>query len=134
MTKLTMIEGIGSANAEKMFIAGIQTTEALLEAGGTKQGRVELAGRTGIAESVILSWVNMADLFRIKGISSQYAELLEAAGVDTVKELARRNPENLLQAMIEANNKRKMVRRVPAMAQVTGWVETAKSTNAMVSH
>lgn len=134
MTKLTMIEGIGPANAEKMFVAGIQTTEALLEAGSTKQGRVELASRTGIAESVILSWVNMADLFRIKGISSQYAELLEAAGVDTVKELARRNPENLLQAMIEANNKRKMVRRVPAMAQVTGWVETAKSTNAMVSH
>ena len=134
MTKLTMIEGIGPANAEKMFIAGIQTTEALLEAGSSKQGRTELASKTGIAESVILSWVNMADLFRIKGISSQYAELLEAAGVDTVKELARRNPENLLQAMIDANNKRKMVRRVPAMAQVTGWVEAAKSTSAMVSH
>ena len=134
MTKLTMIEGIGPANAEKMLLAGIQTTEALLEAGGTKQGRINLASKTGIAESVILIWVNMADLFRIKGISSQYAELLEAAGVDTVKELAQRNPNNLLQAMIEANNKRKMVRRVPAVAQVTSWVEAAKSTDAMVSH
>ena len=134
MTKLTMIEGIGPANAEKMMIAGVQTTEALLAVAGTKKGRTELARKTGIAESVILSWVNMADLFRIKGISSQYAELLEAAGVDTVKELARRNPQNLLEAMIEANNKRKMVRRVPAINQVTGWVESAKSTDGAVSH
>ena len=134
MTKLTMIEGIGSANAEKMMIAGIQTTEALLEAGSSKKGRSELASRTGIAESVILSWVNMADLFRVKGISSQYAELLEAAGVDTVKELSRRNPANLLQAMIDANSKRKMVRRVPALTQVTTWVEAAKATEAKVTY
>ena len=134
MTKLTMIEGIGPANAEKMMIAGVQTTEALLEVAGNKKGRSDLARKTGIAESVILSWVNMADLFRIKGISSQYAELLEAAGVDTVKELARRNPQNLLEAMIEANNKRKMVRRVPAINQVNGWVESAKNTDAAVSH
>lgn len=121
------IEGIGPANAAKLKKAGIRSVNALLKKGATAAGRKEIAEQSGVSESQVLKWVNMADLFRIKGIATQYAELLEAAGVDTVKELAQRNPENLQATMAKVNAERKLVRVVPGVATVRNWVEQAKS-------
>jgi predicted flap endonuclease-1-like 5' DNA nuclease len=97
MAKLTKVEGIGEIYAEKLQEAGIRTTQALLEKGASPQGRREIAEKTDISGTLILRWVNRVDLFRIKGVGEEYSDLLEAAGVDTVPELAQRNPENLHQ-------------------------------------
>lgn len=126
MPKLSEIEGIGEAYAKKLEKVGLKTTEDLLEKGSTPKGRKEIAKLTGISEKLILKWVNHADLFRVKGIGKQYAELLEAAGVDTVVELAKRVPENLLKKMEEVNKKKKLVRLLPFLKQVKKWVEEAK--------
>ena len=126
MRKVSEIEGIGPAYAEKLATAGVTSVEDVLAKGAEKKGRQELAGATGISEKLILRWVNCADLFRIKGIGSQYADLLEAAGVDTVVALARRNPTNLTKKMEEANEKKNLVRKVPTEKQVTEWVAQAK--------
>lgn len=134
MAKIIDIEGIGPVYAEKLTNAGVKTVEALLETGGTKKGRKELAEATGIDESRILRWVNMADLFRIKGVGEEYADLLEAAGVDTVKELATRRPDNLTAKMAEVNEAKKLVRTVPAQSMVEKWVAEAKTLEPMVSH
>jgi predicted flap endonuclease-1-like 5' DNA nuclease len=120
------IEGIGPANAAKLAKAGIRGVATLLKKGATPKGREEIAAASGVAKEVILKWVNMADLFRIKGISTQYSELLEAAGIDTVKELAQRNPENLHAALVDANAAKKLVRQVPGLASVQSWVTQAK--------
>ncbi len=132
--KIQEIEGVGPVYAEKLAQAGITTTEGLLKAAGHKGGRAALAAETGIDESVLLDWVNRADLMRIKGIGSEYSDLLEAAGVDTVKELARRNPENLYATLVEANARKNLVRRLPSPTMVQGWVEAAKTTEPAVSH
>ncbi|MGC9353097.1 MAG: DUF4332 domain-containing protein, partial [Mariniphaga sp.] len=124
--KITEIEGIGPAIAEKLAAAGIQTVESLLEAGATKAGRKKLAADSGIDEGKLLDWVNMADLFRIKGIGSQFAELLKAAGVDTVKELRNRNAENLHTKLVEVQEEKKITRTVPVLSQVTDFVKQAK--------
>jgi predicted flap endonuclease-1-like 5' DNA nuclease len=134
MAKLTEIEGIGPAYAEKLIAAGLTTTEALLEAGATPKGRTDLAAKTGISEKLILRWVNMSDLFRIKGVGEQYSDLLEAAGVDTVAELAQRKAENLQAKMVEVNAEKQLVRRVPTLAEVTSWVEFAKTLPRAVSY
>lgn len=134
MASLNDIEGIGPAYAEKLAAVGLKTTEALLEAGGAKKGRVDLAAATGISESLILRWVNMADLFRIKGVGEQYSDLLEAAGVDTVAELAQRKAENLQAKMAEVNAEKNLVRRVPTLAEVSSWVEQAKALPKAVTH
>ncbi len=126
MKKISEIEGIGSSYGKKLEKAGIKTVEELLEKGATPKGRKQLAKLTGISEQLILKWVNHADLFRIKGIGKQYAELLEAAGVDTVVELSKRNPENLLMAMTKTNEKKHLVRALPYLKQVKKWVEQAK--------
>ena len=97
MAKLTKIEGVGEFYAQKLQEAGVGTTQALLEKGASPKGRQEIAKKTGIRETLILRWVNRVDLFRIKGVGEEYSDLLEAAGVDTVPELAQRNPENLYQ-------------------------------------
>lgn len=126
MASIIDIEGVGDAYAQKLKAAGISTTEALLEKGGTPKGRKELAEQTGISDALILRWVNHADLYRIKGVGSEYSELLEAAGVDTVVELAKRNAENLHQKMVEVNEAKKKVRKLPVQSQVSDWVEQAK--------
>jgi predicted flap endonuclease-1-like 5' DNA nuclease len=134
MTKLISIEGIGEVYAGKMKNAGIETTEALLEKGSTPKGRKEIAEATGIGDAWILKWVNRADLFRIKGIGEEYSDLLEAAGVDTVPELAQRNPENLYAKLGEVNAAKKLVRRIPALTQVKDWIEQAKALPRVMTY
>lgn len=125
MSKLTMIEGIGESYEAKLKEAGVSSMEKLLETCSTKKQRKELAEKTGIAEKVILKWANHADLARVKGIGGEYAELLEAAGVDTVPELAKRKPDNLVAKMVEVNEAKKVVRHLPSQMQVEEWVKQA---------
>lgn len=132
--KIEEIEGIGPVYGEKLRTAGISTVEKLLEAGATKSGRTSLAKETGISEKDILKWVNHADLFRIDGIGPQFAELLEAAGVDTVKELRNRNAENLFAKLGEVNEEKKLVRRLPSSSQVEGMIKTAGTLEPKVTH
>jgi predicted flap endonuclease-1-like 5' DNA nuclease len=134
MISIKKIEGIGDTYMKKLQEAGVGKVEELLEAGGTPNGRKSLADKTGIQPDLILEWVNHADLFRIRGVGEEYSDLLECAGVDTVVELAKRNPENLYQALITVNAERKVVRRTPSMKQVAGWVEAAKSLPRKVSY
>ncbi len=134
MAKLAEIEGVGPAYAAKLVAAGVKSTDELLKAGGTPKGRKELAEKSGISEKSILEWVNHVDLFRIKGVGSEYSDLLEEAGVDTVVELANRKPENLLAKMVEVNAAKKLVRKMPVLSQVTDWVKQAKELPRMVSY
>ena len=134
MTKLISIEGVGEVYAGKMKKAGIETTEALLEKGSTPKGRKEIAEATGIGDAWILKWVNRADLFRIKGIGEEYSDLLEVAGVDTVPELAQRNPENLYAKLGEVNAAKKLVRKIPALTQVNDWIEQAKALPHVITY
>ena len=128
------IEGIGPKTGEALRNAGIRTVDQLLELGADKRSRSALASRTGISEARLLKCVNMADLFRINGVASQYAELLESAGVDTVKELKHRNPENLAAAMADVNKTKNLVRRAPSSTVVSDWVAQAKKLPAKVSY
>ena len=132
--KITEIEGIGATYASKLSEAGILTVEQLLEKGARPAGRKGIAESTGISPKLILRWVNMADLFRIKGVGEEYADLLEAAGVDTVKELAQRNAANLTKAMAEVNETKKLVRAVPSEKSVTAWVAEAKTMDRAVHY
>jgi predicted flap endonuclease-1-like 5' DNA nuclease len=134
MASIDAIEGIGHKHATKLRKARVRTTEALLKAGSTRKGRRELAEAAGTSEHLILTWVNRADLMRVKGVGEEYSELLEAAGVDTVKELRRRNAANLLQAIVELNNKKKRVRRLPTETMVTRWVDDAKLLDTVVKY
>jgi predicted flap endonuclease-1-like 5' DNA nuclease len=134
MTKIIEVEGIGEVYAKKLEAAGVATTEALLEKGATPKGRKALVEATGVSEHLVLKWVNEVDLFRIKGVGSEYAELLEAAGVDTVVELAKRVPDHLVAKMTEANEAKKLVRKLPTLNQVTAWVEEAKKLPRVVSY
>ncbi len=129
------IEGIGPSFTKKLKKAGIHTTDALLDRGATKKGRKAVAAETGIDEGKILKWTNMADLMRVRGVGEEYSELLEAAGVDTVKELRKRKPANLQKAMAEANSgRRKLVRLVPGEKSVTKWVEQAKELKPVMTY
>ena len=132
--KITDIEGIGSAYAEKLKDIKIQSVNALLEKGATRNGRKEIAEATRIDETLILKWVNAADMYRVKGIGSEYSQLLEKAGVDTVKELRNRKAENLHAKLIEVNESKKLVRQLPALSQVESWIETAKGLEPMVKY
>lgn len=134
MAKLSQIEGIGKKYATKLEKAGIGTLEKLLKDGCKKKGRKDLAKTTGLSEKLILKWVNRADLARIKGIGTQYADLLEAAGVDTVPELAKRKPENLVQKMLEVNKKKKLVRSPPGLTRINNWKEQAKKLPKVIKH
>lgn len=126
------IEGIGPKYAQVLKGAGIASTAQLLAQGSQPQGRRELAERLDISEKLILGWVNMSDLFRIKGVGGQYAELLEAAGVDTVKELRNRKAENLAAKMRELNDAKRLVRQVPNLERVENWIEQAKQLEPAV--
>lgn len=134
MAKISEIEGIGPAYAEKLANAGIKTVNGLLKAGATKKGRKALAESTGFNETTILEWTNMADLFRVRGVSSQYAELLKAAGVDTVKELRTRNAANLHAKMKEVNGEKKLVRQVASLTQVERFIQHAKGLEAIMTY
>lgn len=134
MANIREIEGIGDASADKLEAAGIKTIEAFLEAGATVKGRDDLAEKTGLAEKNILKWVNRADLDRVKGIGTQYADLLEAAGVDSAPELAQRNAANLLAKMDEVNASKNLVNKLPSEDQVQGWIDNAKTLPKIVSH
>ena len=132
--KIQEIQGIGPAYAEKLIAAGITTSDLLLEKGQTPKGRKELEEATGLSSKLILTWVNHADLFRVKGIGPQFAELLEAAGVDTVKELATRNAENLARKMLEVNEAEHRVKRVPVAAEVQKMIDLAKELPGVVTY
>lgn len=127
MATITDIEGIGEVYAVKLRTAGVRTTEALLERGGTPKGRKGLAEMTGFSEQTILEWVNRADLFRVRGIGSQYSDLLEAAGVDTVRELAVRKAESLLENLTKVNTEKNKVNKLPTLSQVKSWIQIAKT-------
>lgn len=132
---ISNIEGIGPAYAEKLQKGGVRSVTALLKQGCTRKGRKQIAENTGIDESLILKWVNMADLYRVNGVGSEYAELLEKAGVDTVKELRNRNAENLHQKMKEVNSTgRALVRQLPGLKMVEKWVAEAKKLEPMVTY
>jgi PAS domain S-box-containing protein len=128
------IEGIGPVYAEKLAEAGIKTTGDLLDAGSSRKGREELVEKTDISSKLILRWVNIADLMRVPGIGEEYSELLEKAGVDTVKELKMRNPQNLYRAMAEANEQFSLVRRIPSQAEVENWVKIAKEIEPLLTY
>ena len=134
MAKLAAIEGIGEAYAAKLEAAGITSLEDFLKKCADKKGRKAMAEKTGISEKLILNWVNRADLTRVKGVSTQYADLLEAAGVDSVPELAQRNSDNLQAKMAEVNEAKKLVRKVPTTSQVADWVAQAKELPRVVTH
>ena len=134
MAKLTTIEGIGDTLAGKLKKAGVGSCESLLKKGATRKGRKEIAEGAGIDAKRVLKFVNHADLMRIKGVGGEYAELLEASGVDTVAELARRNPDNLRTKMVEVNEKKKLVRQVASASQVEGWVGQAKELPRVVEY
>jgi predicted RecB family nuclease len=123
---ITDIDGIDDDVAAVFKAAGIRSTDRLLEAARTVKGRKLLAEKTGFSEKQLLCWANVADRMRIKGISKEYADLLQAAGVDTVKELKYRNPLNLAKAMADANRKRRLVRQLPSEKVVRRWIENAK--------
>jgi predicted flap endonuclease-1-like 5' DNA nuclease len=134
MAKLSTVEGIGETYSAKLKEAGIETTDALLEMGKTSKGRKALAEKTGISGKLILTWVNMVDLFRINGVGEEYADLLERAGVDTVPELAQRNAANLHAKMDEINEVKKLVRQVPSAAAVDQWIDEAKTLPRIVEY
>ena len=134
MANLLAVEGIGEVYAQKLKEAGIGSTQALLAAGATPEGRKDIAAKTGIGDSLILRWVNHVDLFRIKGVGEEYSDLLEAAGVDTVVELAQRVPANLCAKLAEVNQAEKRVRKLPAASQVKSWIKQAKKLPRKISY
>ena len=134
MANLLDIEGVGDKYAGKLRAAGITTTQKLLEMGSSSKGRKEIADKTGIGDALILEWVNHVDLFRITGVGEEYADLLEEAGVDTIPELAQRKPENLYKKMVEVNNRKKLVRRMPIQSQVADWIKQAKGLPRVITY
>ena len=133
---ISTIEGIGPKYKKMLVKVGVTNTKTLLERGAKKKGRKELAAESGVDETLILKWTNMADLMRVKGVGEEYSELLEVAGVDTIKELRKRKPVNLHKAMAEANGarKKKLVRQLPGLAQVEKWVAHAKELPPMMTY
>ena len=132
--RIDEIEGIGPAFRAKLEEAGVGNTDALLEKAASKKGRKDLAEATGIDEKRILSWVNLADLMRVKGIGKQFAELLHAAGVDTIKELRTRNATNLAAAVATAHEGNKLAKATPSESQIAGFIEAAKDLEPTVTH
>lgn len=134
MAKLEMVEGIGDFYAGKLRKAGVRSTNSLLKKGASPLGRKDLAVASGIDGTLLLEWINHCDLFRIKGVSEEYADLLEEAGVDTVPELAQRNADNLYQKIVEVNEMKNLVRRLPTAKQVASWVDQAKKLPRIIQY
>lgn len=134
MSKLSEIEGIGEAYEKKLKDCGVTSIENLLETCATKKGRSELALKSDISEKLILKWANHADLARVKGIGGEYAELLEASGVDTIPELAQHKADHLLAKMVEINDAKNLVRRLPTLSQIEDWISQAKELPRMLQY
>lgn len=134
MANLKDVEGIGKTYAGKLSSIGVRTTDRLLKVASHKRGREDIALETGISEKLILEWVNLADLMRVKGIGEEYSDLLEEAGVDSVKELRNRVPENLHKKILQINQTKSLVRRNPSLNEVKRWVIEAKTLRPMVTH
>ena len=132
--KIIDIQGIGPVYAEKLIAIGIETVDQLLEKGADAKGRQAIEEATGIRHDLVLTWVNHADLFRVKGIGPQFAELLEAAGVDTVKELLNRNAANLAAKMAEVNEEKHLTRRTPVEKEIQKFIDIAKELEPKVTH
>lgn len=132
--KISDIEGIGPAYAEKLIAAGIKTTEDLLEKCATSRGRDKVAEETGISSKLILRWTNHADLFRIHGVAGQFAELLEAAGVDTVKEFRHRVAANLYPKLVEINEAKNLCNRVPSEKEIQKMIDHAKELEPVITY
>lgn len=132
--KIEEIEGIGPAFAEKLSGAGIATTDDLLDQCSDPKGRKSVSETSGVGEGQLLKWANMADLMRISGVAGEYAELLEASGVDTVKELRNRNAENLAAKMAEVNETKSLTRNVPSATSVAKWVEQAQALDPKITY
>ena len=132
--KLESIEGISAAYAAELRNGGVESIASLLKSGATKKGREDIAQVTGLPETRILAWVNRADLYRIKGVGGQYSDLLEQSGVDTVMELAQRNPRNLRETLLETNERCHLVRKLPTEIQVKAWVRHAKTLKRAVEY
>ena len=132
--KLSDIEGIGSAYEKKLSKAGLSSVEELLKKGASDKGRKEIEAATGITHTLILEWVNRADLYRIKGVGSQYSDLLEKAGVDTVVELSKRVADNLYAKMVEVNKAKNLVNAMPGLKQVENWIDQAKKLPRVITH
>jgi predicted flap endonuclease-1-like 5' DNA nuclease len=128
------VEGIGPTYAGQLEGAGVKTTDDLLARGATPKGREELETASGLSHTLILKWVNRVDLYRIKGVGSEYSDLLEIAGVDTVPELAQRNAANLTETLAEANAARNLVRRMPTVEQVADWITQAKALPRVIQY
>jgi uncharacterized membrane protein HdeD (DUF308 family) len=131
---LEYIEGIGPVYAGKLAEIGVQTPLDLLRQGSTPTGRTEISTKSEISSSLILEWINQIDLYRVKGVGSEYADLLEASGVDTVIELAQRNPQNLIQKLVEVNEDKQLVRRLPSQSQVDEWIAQAKNLPRVIQY
>jgi predicted flap endonuclease-1-like 5' DNA nuclease len=134
MAKLNEIEGIGETFAGKLADAGVKSVDDLLEKCATPKDRKAIAEAAGIGEKQILRWANMADLFRIKGVGEEYADLLEAAGVDTVPELGQRNAANLFAKMTEINEAKNLVRALPTEDKVSDWIAQAKKLDRKLEY
>jgi predicted RecB family nuclease len=134
VTDIAVVEGIAQTYKAKLQVLGVGTVEGLLERGASPKGRAEMAEATGVSDKLILKWVNHADLFRIKGVAGEYAELLEAAGVDTVPELAQRNAGSLHPKLVETNAAKHVVRQVPSQKQVEDWIAEAKKLPRIVTY
>lgn len=134
MPALTQIEGIGETYAEYLATAGIGSTNSLLSEGATRAGRKRIARTADLSPSLILQWVNKADLFRVRGVGEEYSDLLEAGGVDSVPELAGRNAKNLWEHLVRTNKTHALVRRVPSLPEVTSWIQSAKKLPRIVKH
>lgn len=132
--KIAEIEGIGESYAEKLESVDVKTTDDLLRRATTKKGREQLAEEAGISEKLILKWANHADLFRIKGVAGQFAELLEAAGVDTVKEFRHRVAANLQPKLVEVNNEKNLCNRVPSVSELERMIAQAKEMEPAISY
>ena len=134
MANLESIEGIGGTYADKLKLQNISSIEELLERGKTPQGRKDLAQKTGIGDGNILNWINRADLARVKGIGGEYADLLECAGVNTVPDLARRNPHNLYEKLVAINSQKNLVRKTPTLEQVEQWIACSRQLPPIISY
>ena len=132
--KVIDIEGVGPVYAGKLAKAGIRTVEGLLKEGASDKGRKVIATASGIDHALILEWVNRADLYRIKGVSKQYSDLLEKAGVDTVVELSKRVAGNLYAKMVEVNQAKNLVNGMPGEKKVEGWIAQAKKLTRVVTY
>jgi len=134
MPKLEVIEGIGVKYAQALKAAGATGTASLLKLGATPKGRKLLAEKSGVGDARVLEWVNHVDLFRVRGVGEEYADLLEEAGVDTIPELAQRKAANLYQKLVETNLAKKLVRKLPAEKQVADWIDQAKSLPRIITY